>query len=426
MRRYRCVFFLMIAATGLFLDTNWATAQSLNENFWPKTQLNWRRKPAPKATLFEAQSSFIRGTSIAQNATVPQSEKDRIGPDLSRIDPKVTDEFIIQSLLEPSKQIKEGFETIVVLTVDGQTINGIKVSEDESSMVIRESEDVDKLITIDRDNLEGIRDGTKSSMPDQLANELKNRQQFLDLLRYVFDIKERGPEGHFRSVPNETQRELSPELEGLALTQKLNCAACHDTETLLSPIAAKQAPRLKWSAKNLNPHYIQSFIANPHQTKPATSMPEMLGHLDEATCEQAATAITQYLLKETGNEFDFQPIDALAVAGGFKLFNSVGCVACHSPRDRLAVEQPLADSAPLGDLAGKYNINGLTEFLEDPLAIRPSGHMPNMQLTHREAVEISNFLLQSSNPTTKWAIDGKLASEGETLFKTLKCANLPY
>ena len=123
-------------------------------------------------------------------------------------------------------------------------------------------------------------------------------------------------------------------------------------------------------------------------------------------------------MTKTTNEFQPQPIDGEATHRGFELFHSVGCVACHSPRTEAAEEQWLEESTPLGDLAGKYNIDGLTMFLEDPLAVRPSGHMPSMQLTHREAVDISNFLLQSTPETgANWKLDPELAKIGEKLFR---------
>ena len=220
------------------------------------------------------------------------------------------------------------------------------------------------------------------------------------------------------------RRELSPELNGLVLMQKLNCIACHTSDSYQSLIAAKTAPRLQWSAKTLNPVYIEAYIANPHAVKPGSTMPELFGQLDELERNQSATAITHFLLTKTKNEFQRQPIDGEATHRGFELFHSVGCVACHSPRTEAAEEQWLAESTPLGDLAGKYSLDGLTSFLEDPLAVRPSGHMPNMQLTHREAVDISNFLLQSTPETgANWKLDPELAKIGETLFTQHNCAS---
>ena len=122
-----------------------------------------------------------------------------------------------------------------------------------------------------------------------------------------------------------------------------------------------------------------------------------------------------------------QTIDRNALARGFELFHSVGCVACHSPRDERAKEQwsEDAESTPLGNLSDKYNVDGLTRLLNEPLAVRPSGHMPNMQLTHREAVEIANFLLQSTpqQEEQSWVVDASLAEQGKTRFAAHNCVN---
>lgn len=70
---------------------------------------------------------------------------------------------------------------------------------------------------------------------------------------------------------------------------------------------------------------------------------------------------------------------AEAVERGRALYQSVGCVACHSP------EKALPGSLPLGPLAEKYSLASLTAFLKDPLAARPGGRMPDSHLEHAEA-----------------------------------------
>ncbi len=352
------------------------------------------------------------------------AERDRIGPDLSRMDREVTDEFIVESILQPSKTIKQGFETFVAVDVDGRLVSGIIVAENVQNLVIRDIQDVDQLITIRREDLDEIRPGNKSSMPENLADELKNRQQFLDLLRYVIDIKERGPDTDTAASQTAVRRELSPELNGLVLIQQMNCVACHKSDSIQALVTAKKAPQLKWSAKWLNPEFLKEFIANPHTVKPGTTMPDMLGHLDEATRTNTAEAITHFLVSNANNAFQTQPIDVDSVRRGYELFHAVGCVACHSPRNEDASEQTMDDSFPLGNLVPKYNVSGLVTFLEDPLVVRPSGHMPNMQLTHREATDISNFLLQSTTGfTNKWKSDLQLARQGESLFSKYNCAS---
>jgi putative heme-binding domain-containing protein len=376
-----------------------------------------------------ANGNIVRGAILFHQGNIncakchrPSAEQDRLGPDLGKMDADATGAFLIESILQPSRVIKKGFETSVIESIDGRIYSGIVLAEDEHRVVIRDSRNPDQLVTLDRENIEEMRPGTLSSMPENLANELKDRQQFLDLLRYVIDIRERGPELAGASGTT-TRRTLAPEISGLALIQQLNCLACHRSEVFPAIVASKQAPRLKWSAQWLDPNWIEQFINDPHKVKPGTTMPEVLDPQD-ATRAQTAKAITHFLVSRAENQFAAQAVDTDAVRRGYELFQTVGCVACHAPRNDQAAELPSASSEPLGDLSTRYNIAGLVEFLEDPLVARSSGRMPKMQLTHREATDIANYLLQGEErPATSWKIDNDMARQGEILFTKNNCQN---
>ena len=401
-----------------------ACGQTLSEKLIAENATQLAKEARKKGDIVRGAILFHQGNINCARCHRPAAGENRIAPDLGKIDAAVTDEKIIESILQPSKEIKDEYKTTIVLTSDGLVIVGTKVVDNDDKIVLRSAADVEKLITIDRDDIEEIQAGTESSMPKDLANEMKNRQQFLDLLRYVYDLKERGSEEQATVSQTENRRTLDAKLEGLLLIQQRNCVACHDANTDSWPIAAKQAPHLQWSAARLNPAYIESFIANPHTVKPGTTMPALLERLEGPNRKATAAAITQFLLSTSKSKFKAEPIDGEAVHRGYALFHSAGCVACHSPRDESALEKNLTNSKPLGDLSGKYNISGLAELLEDPLAVRPSGHMPDMQLTHREAVDIANYLLQSSpDKIDDYRLKPESARFGKILFTKLNCAN---
>ena len=274
------------------------------------------------------------------------------------------------------------------------------------------------------DDIEVSRDSKVSGMPANLIDELKNRQQFLDLVKYVLDLKERGPEKS-SAAAGIARRELTDEAKGLVLIQQLNCAACHGLDSMAGLVQPTQAPRLKWSAKWVNPQYLEDYIADPNHAKLGSKMPQMLGHLDRAAREKTAKELAHFLVSNTTNKFKPQPIDPQSVKRGYEKFNSVGCVACHAPRNENAGEIALEDSTPLGDLSVKYNLSGLINFLENPHAARPSGYMPDMKLTHREALDISSFLLQSPRSPARrpWQVNKNLVAAGKSHFANLGCAN---
>lgn len=55
---------------------------------------------------------------------------------------------------------------------------------------------------------------------------------------------------------------------------------------------------------------------------------------------------------------------------------------------------PERPSVPLGKLAMKTTVEELVRFLDDPLAVRPSGRMPHMNLQPGEAHLLAAYLLR--------------------------------
>ena len=95
-----------------------------------------------------------------------------------------------------SQVIKKGFETVTIATVDGKTVTGLLVEEDADRVVLRDpARGTGKLVTIlktDIDERATIRG--PSIMPAGLVNGLTSRQQFLDLIRYLREIADGGPD----------------------------------------------------------------------------------------------------------------------------------------------------------------------------------------------------------------------------------------
>ena len=86
------------------------------------------------------------------------------------------------------------------------------------------------------------------------------------------------------------------------------------------------------------------------------------------------------------------PLPPRPAMRGEMLFHSVGCLACHDPR-KDPPSAPLPTSVLIGTPSRKYTLPGLAQFLQDPLAVRPSGRMPHLNLSAAEARDIASFLL---------------------------------
>ena len=211
----------------------------------------------------------------------------------------------------------------------------------------------------------------------------------------------------------ENHAKISPALAGTILVSELGCTACHATSrTTLLP---KSGPDLSTAGARIRSEFLHRFIANPSASKPGTTMPDMLSHLPKVERDETASALAQYVASLGTKPMVFAKPTPDAIKRGKALYHSVGCVACHSP------EQAVAGSVPLGPLAEKYSLASLTQFLEDPLAVRPGGRMPDMRLDHFEAVDIASYLLREQSLTTTFVPDAKLIERGKALFTQHNC-----
>ena len=120
-------------------------------------------------------------------------ESSPLGPDLTRPEKEVTDVFLVESILDPSKEIREGYEPIVVITDEGKTVTGLLVEDLPEKLVLRDPLADGEVVTIAKDEIDERVQSDLSIMPPGMMNQLANRQQFLDLARYVMEITRGGP-----------------------------------------------------------------------------------------------------------------------------------------------------------------------------------------------------------------------------------------
>lgn len=197
-------------------------------------------------------------------------------------------------------------------------------------------------------------------------------------------------------LPGVMNASLAEEVKGRALLEELNCVACHQSDTL-NP-SSRRSPRLSGVGGRVHPDYLRAFLANPQHVKPGTPMPDLLGDRGDRARAEVAEALTHYLVS-LNKGAPFAPVfpDVVAAEQGEKLFHSVGCVACHSPRNSEGKELLGDGSVPLGALEEKYSFDSLTSFLRRPHSVRPGGRMPDLRLPAEEVERISHYLLKKTS-----------------------------
>jgi putative heme-binding domain-containing protein len=105
----------------------------------------------------------------------------RIGPDLTSY--KRDDSLrILLNVVNPSAEIREGFETFLVLTEDGRTVSGFLFDQDNRVLVLRGADGQN--ITIRQNEIDEKIPQKKSLMPEGLLKDL-SEQQVRDLFAYL-------------------------------------------------------------------------------------------------------------------------------------------------------------------------------------------------------------------------------------------------
>ena len=118
----------------------------------------------------------------------------QLGPDLVQAGKEATAEYLVESILSPSKVIKKGYEPITVTTAEGRTVIGLLAEEKDGKLALIDPAG-GKRITIPTADVDKRTVGIPSLMPDGLTNLLSDRQQFLDLTKYLIEVAEGGPSG---------------------------------------------------------------------------------------------------------------------------------------------------------------------------------------------------------------------------------------
>jgi putative membrane-bound dehydrogenase-like protein len=110
----------------------------------------------------------------------------RVGPDLSRAVGTMNRVQLIQSILEPSREIAPQFTTWTMETTDGKVLSGMLVHENEGKTILGDAEGkLTELKTIDIVTRTPQR---TSVMPDKLADRL-TVQEFRDVLAFLESLK---------------------------------------------------------------------------------------------------------------------------------------------------------------------------------------------------------------------------------------------
>jgi quinoprotein glucose dehydrogenase len=116
-----------------------------------------------------------------------KGEGGEVGPDLTGIGSKQTREYLLESIVDPNKQIAKGFETVILTLNSGKSVTGIVKLENAREVQLITPEG--KLVTVAKADIDE-RNAGKSPMPEDVSKSL-TRREIRDLVEFLAGLKEK-------------------------------------------------------------------------------------------------------------------------------------------------------------------------------------------------------------------------------------------
>jgi putative heme-binding domain-containing protein len=194
----------------------------------------------------------------------------QVGPSLESIGASAPLDYLLDSLLEPDKAVKENYHSTVVATKDGRLLTGIKIRQTDRELTLRDAED--REVPVPLSEVEEQKTGG-SLMPAGQTDPL-TRAELLDLVRFLSELGKVGPYSVGKAMVARRWQVLEPTQ---AAFQRLSRAGF---------LAAGQGePSLSWA-----PAYSKVLGLLPPDSVPATAKREPLGRFGFVRCQVEVTS----------------------------------------------------------------------------------------------------------------------------------------
>ena len=114
----------------------------------------------------------------------------KLGPDLTTVGSYMTPASLLDSLVNPSGSIKQGYETVLVTTKDKSLVAGLLQRKTGDSVLLRDT--TGKITAIPNRNVAKIDVSPVSLMPPGLTASLR-RDEMIDLLKFLTSLGKKNP-----------------------------------------------------------------------------------------------------------------------------------------------------------------------------------------------------------------------------------------
>jgi len=218
--------------------------------------------------------------------------------------------------------------------------------------------------------------------------------------------------------------------EGRTMFASFRCARCHATAEPDGAVdrVSDDGPSLAGIGDRIRPEWLVAWIRDPAAVRRHATMPNLL--LDAETSTRDALDLTAYLIGPRSSDDESRGARAgLSESGervrrGAHLFESLGCVACHSTRegDNAPDSGRFESPVPLDHVASKFRPGALAAYLRNPQAHYPTTSMPRFALLDDESDCLEAYLrVRATDPPPTVPLDASDPDRGRGLFESLRC-----
>ncbi|PQO44194.1 PVC-type heme-binding CxxCH protein [Blastopirellula marina] len=181
----------LLAKYPLEDGTKAIASESTGDGWTPKFIKEWKLADLTPEKVTSEKRSFATGQVFFNRLGCAQCHQlngkgGNFGPDLSKLDPRrQTTAHILESILDPARQIDQQYRMQSVLTVDGKAISGMVIKEtDDELHLLTDPLSPNKPTIIPQDDIDDVAKTNTTIMPNGLTNWL-TEEEIYDLAAFV-------------------------------------------------------------------------------------------------------------------------------------------------------------------------------------------------------------------------------------------------
>lgn len=149
-------------------------------------QPQWRRDRAMERLAGIGGGNASRGQAVFKNVCSACHQVGdlgkKFGPNLSDVGARYNKQQLIKSIIMPNDTISKGYETVLLLMLDGTTHTGFILDENDENITLGISDG--KTVTLAQEDIDARKEMKASSMPEGLIKTIAPIE-FLDLVEYL-------------------------------------------------------------------------------------------------------------------------------------------------------------------------------------------------------------------------------------------------